>query len=56
VIFYYALIVALWLLIMIGLRQGSIGFDLLGKWITNANPEAQKELARYAPIVAPLVL
>jgi hypothetical protein len=55
-IFYYALIVALWLLIIIGLNQGSIGFDSLGKWLTNANPEAQKELAQYAPIVAALII
>ena len=30
VVFYYALIVALWLLVSIALTQGSIGFDWLG--------------------------
>ena len=56
VVFYYALIVALWVLVMIGLVQGSIGFDWLGKALTNVNPEAQIELDRYAPMVAALVI
>lgn len=56
VIFYYALIVALWLLVMIGLVQGSIGFDWILKALTTINPEVQIELAQYAPIVAALVI
>jgi hypothetical protein len=56
VIFYYALIVALWVLVMIGLVQGSIGFDWLGKTLTTVNPDAQIQLAQYAPIVAALII
>ena len=56
VLFYYALIVALWLLVIISISQGSIGFDLLGKFLTKANPDAQIELAQYAPIVAALII
>jgi hypothetical protein len=56
VIFYYALIVALWLLVMIGLIQGSIGFDWIGNALTKVNPRAQTELAQYAPIVAALII
>jgi hypothetical protein len=55
-IFYYALIVALWVLVMIGLVQGSIGFDWIGKALTTVNPEAQLQLAQYAPIVAALII
>jgi hypothetical protein len=56
VVFYYALIVALWVLVMIGLVQASIGFDWLGKVLTKVNPEAQIQLAQYAPIVAALMI
>jgi len=56
VTFYYALIVALWVLVMIGLVQGSIGFDWIGKALTTVNPEAQIQLAQYAPIVAALII
>jgi hypothetical protein len=56
VIFYYALIVAQWLLVIIGVSQGSIAFDWLGKVLTKANPEAQIEFAQYAPIIAALII
>ncbi|WP_407149655.1 hypothetical protein [Bradyrhizobium sp. ORS 86] len=56
VVFYCALIVPLWLVIMIGLVQGSIGFDWIGNKLTQVDPEAQAELAQYAPIVATLVI
>jgi hypothetical protein len=54
--FYYALIIPLWLVVMIGLAQGSIGFDWIGYKLTQVNPEAQAELAQYAPIVAVLII
>lgn len=56
VTFYYALIVALWVLVMIGLVQGSIGFDWIGRTLTKVSPEAQIQLAQYAPIVAALII
>jgi hypothetical protein len=55
-IFYYALIVPLWLVVMIGLDQGSIGFDFISKLGTQVNPGLQAELAQYAPIVAVLII
>ncbi|MBR0801585.1 hypothetical protein JQ615_40255 [Bradyrhizobium jicamae] len=55
-VFYCALIIPLWLVIMIGLVQGSIGFDWIGSKLTQVNPEAQAELAQYAPIVATLII
>jgi hypothetical protein len=56
VIFYYALMIALWLVVMVGLAQGSIGFDWIGFKLTQVNPAAQTELAQYAPIVAVLII
>ena len=54
--FYFALIIPLWLVVMIGLAQGSIGFDWIGYKLTQVNPEAKAELAQYAPIVAVLII
>jgi hypothetical protein len=55
-IFYYALIIPLWLVVMIGVAQGSIGFDWISYKLTQVNPDAQAELAQYAPIVAVLII
>jgi hypothetical protein len=56
VIFYYALILALWLLVIIAISQGSIGFDKLGVVFASASPEGKGEIARYAPIFAALII
>jgi hypothetical protein len=56
VIFYFALLIPLWGLVMIGIFQGSIGFDWIGEKLTQVNPEAQAQLAQYAPIVAVLII
>jgi hypothetical protein len=56
VIFYYALIVSLWLLVIIGLSQGSIGFDKLFQVLANMDPKAQGQLDQYAPIFAALII
>jgi Co/Zn/Cd efflux system component len=55
-IFYYALIVALWLLVTIAVRQGTIGFDKASVWFGGSNPKAQGEFAPYAPLVAAFVI
>jgi len=55
-IFYYALIVALWLLVIIAVRQGSIGFDKAAIWLGEPNPKAQGEFAPYAPLLAAFVI
>jgi hypothetical protein len=55
-IFYFALLVPLWGLVMIGLFQGSVGYDWIGERLTKVNPQAQAELAQYAPIVAALIV
>jgi hypothetical protein len=46
----------LWILVTIGLYQGSIGFDWIGEKLTQVNPKAQAELVQYAPIVAALII
>ncbi|WP_051334247.1 hypothetical protein [Bradyrhizobium sp. Ai1a-2] len=56
VILYFALLIPLWGLVMIGLFQGSIGYDWISKATTGVNPEAQAALALYAPIVAALII
>jgi hypothetical protein len=56
VIFYFALLIPLWGLVMIGLFQGSIGYDWISEKLTKANPEARAALAFYAPIAAALVI
>jgi hypothetical protein len=55
-IFYYALILALWLLVIIAVSQGSIGFDKFNIWLGQANPEAQGKFAQFSPIVAALII
>jgi len=54
--FYFALLIPLWILVTIGLYQGSIGFDWIGEKLTQVNPKAQAELVQYAPIVAALII
>ncbi|MDD1535867.1 hypothetical protein DCM78_18440 [Bradyrhizobium sp. WBOS04] len=56
VIFYYALMIPLWLVVMIGLVQGSIGFDFIVDKLKQVDPKAQAQLAQYAPIVAVLII
>ena len=55
-IFYYALILALWLLVIIAVSQGSIGLDKFYLWLEKANPEAQGHLAQFSPVVAALFI
>jgi hypothetical protein len=56
VIFYYASMMLLWLVVMIGLVQGSIGFDFIVSKLIQVDPKAQAQLAQYAPIVAVLII
>jgi len=57
VIFYYALIIAIWLLVIIGLRTGGIGLGLVfGKLNLVLNPQAQEQFAQFAPIFAALII
>ncbi|MBR0728344.1 hypothetical protein JQ636_04100 [Bradyrhizobium japonicum] len=56
VIFYYALMIPLWLVVMIGLVQGSIGFDFIVGQVKAVDPKAQAQLDQYAPIVAVLII
>ena len=55
-IFYYALIVALWLVVTIAVRQGAIGFDKSVILLGGPNPKVRAEFAPYAPLVAALVI
>jgi hypothetical protein len=55
-VFYYALIVVLWLLVIIAVRQGSIGFDKVTIRLGGANPNAAGEFGPHAPVVAALMV
>lgn len=55
-IFYCALIVALWLVVIVAVRQGGIGFYKAAAWFGNADPNAQAEFRPYAALVAALVI
>lgn len=56
VIFYYALILALWLLVVIAVKQGGIGFDKISVELGHAEPLPPEEIAQFAPIVAALII
>ena len=53
---YCLLIAVLWLLVIIAVSQGSIGFDKLSLAVGSANPQAQGEFAQYTPLVAALMM
>jgi len=53
---YCLLIAVLWLLVIIAVSQGSIGFDKLSLALGSANPQAQGEFAQYTPLVAALMM
>ena len=53
-IFYYALIIALWLLVAIVISQGSIGLSRFG--IFQLKLEGQGEIEQYKPIFAALII
>ncbi len=55
-IFYAALIGALWLVVIVAVRQGSISFDKASIWLGTADPRAQEEFKPYAPLVAALII
>src|SRR5262249_42537816 len=54
--FYYAMIVALWLVLIIVVRQGAVAFDKVFLFLGAANPMAQNEFDTYAPLMAAFVL
>src|SRR5215831_981651 len=51
-IFYYIMIVALWLVLFISVKQGSVGFDKTAIWLGRFNPDARGEFEPYAPLIA----
>jgi hypothetical protein len=54
VIFYYALIIALWLVVAIAISQGSIGLSQFG--IFQFKLEGHGEIEQYKPIFAALII
>ncbi len=56
VIFYFALIIALWLLVIIVISQGGIGIDKFFLKPSDMNPKAQAQLEQLGPIFAALVI
>ena len=55
-IFYCALIVALWIVVIVAVRQGGIGFYKSAVWLGAAEPDSLGEFKPYAPLVAALVI
>jgi uncharacterized protein YneF (UPF0154 family) len=53
---YCFLIAVLWLLVIIAVSEGSIGFDKVSLALGTANPHAQAEFAQYAPLLAALMM
>jgi hypothetical protein len=56
VIVYYALLLALWVLVIIMLRQGSIGFDNVSRLFPKVDPKVAEEFAQYNPLIAALII
>jgi hypothetical protein len=54
--FYCALIMALWIMVIIAVRQGSIGLDKATVLLSGADPKLQEEFRPFAPILAALVI
>ena len=54
-IIYCLLIAVLWLLVILTIDQGTLGFDKFPFWGTT-DPRAHAEFGQYAPLVAALVL
>lgn len=54
-LFYYAMLVSLWLLVMVMLTTGGIGIDKTG-FILGSFPNAREEIGRYAPLVSALIV
>jgi hypothetical protein len=54
--FYTALVVALWLVVIVAVRQGGISFDKATIWLGAADPKTLGEFQPYAPLVAALVI
>jgi hypothetical protein len=55
-IFYCALLMALWIVVVVMVRQGSIGFDKATVLLGGGDPKLQEEFRPYAPIMAALVI
>jgi hypothetical protein len=53
---YCLLIVVLWLMVIIAVSQGSIGFDKLHFVLGSTDAKGQGEFAQHAPLVAALVM
>jgi hypothetical protein len=56
VVFYFALIIALWLVVIIVLSQGGLGFDKFFLKPSDMNPKAQEQLEQLGPIFAALII
>jgi hypothetical protein len=56
VIFYFALIIALWLLVIIMVNQGLIGLSWLSAALSHPDPEVKHELNQFAPLLAALFI
>ena len=55
VIFYYALIITLWLIVTIAVGQRSVGLGHFGS-LLQLKPDAQGEVDQYKPMFAALII
>jgi hypothetical protein len=55
VLFYYALLVSLWLLVIVLLHGSGSGLDWLGH-LLDKDPQAREQIGRFAPVVAALIV
>ena len=55
VLFYFALLISLWLLVIVLLYGGGSGLDKLG-FLAVGDPQAREQMAKLAPVVAVLII
>jgi len=55
VLFYFALLISLWLLVIVLLYGGGSGLDKLG-FLAVGDPQAREQMAKFAPVVAVLII
>ena len=54
--FYLALLAALWIVVTIAVRNGSISFDKAALWLGAPDPKAEAEFKPYAPLLAAFLI
>jgi hypothetical protein len=55
-LFYYALLIGLWILVIVSLHGGGNGLDWLAGAFGTTNSQARDQIALFAPVVAALIV